>query len=192
MESILAVAQAAIGDVSTDENRSKNFGLIGAAFGLGFILGPYIGGRLSAPGVSFYHLFTTPRWFGATTPIWFAAAQAATNATFVFFTLPGDAHHTSHRTVERGRFGEQRQSRLHLLQCLQPCPGSCLHPCRLHRRISHVHRSVHCGVDADRGSGSAVHCAVPSYVRRNVDPNGQRHTSLRGTASRQSLVPSAG
>ena len=87
MESILAVAQAAIGDVSTDENRSKNFGLIGAAFGLGFILGPYIGGRLSAPGVSFYHLFTTPRWFGATTPFWFAAALAATNATFVFFTL---------------------------------------------------------------------------------------------------------
>ncbi len=84
----LAVAQAAIGDVSTDENRSKNFGLIGAAFGLGFILGPYIGGRLSAPGVSFYHLFTTPSWFGATTPFWFAAALSAANATFVFFTLP--------------------------------------------------------------------------------------------------------
>lgn len=84
----LAVAQAAIGDVSTDENRAKNFGLIGAAFGLGFILGPYIGGRLSAPNVSFYGLFHTPQWFGATTPFWFAAGLAALNAMFVFFTLP--------------------------------------------------------------------------------------------------------
>ena len=33
-----AVAQAAIGDVSTNENRAKNFGVIGAAFGLGFLL----------------------------------------------------------------------------------------------------------------------------------------------------------
>ncbi len=84
----LAVAQAAIGDVSTNENRAKNFGLIGAAFGLGFILGPYIGGRLSAPNASFYGLFDTPNWFGATTPFWFAAGLAAINATFVFLTFP--------------------------------------------------------------------------------------------------------
>ena len=95
----LAVAQASIGDVSTNENRAKNFGLIGAAFGLGFILGPYIGGRLSAPGVSFYHLFTTPKWFGATTPFWFAAILAALNAAFVFFTLPETLTHKSERKV---------------------------------------------------------------------------------------------
>jgi MFS transporter, DHA1 family, tetracycline resistance protein len=95
----LAVAQAAIGDVSTNENRAKNFGLIGAAFGLGFILGPYIGGRLSAPGVSFYGLFTTPKWFGATTPFWFAAALAALNALFVFLTLPETLTHRSDRKV---------------------------------------------------------------------------------------------
>ena len=89
----LAVAQAAIGDVSTDENRAKNFGLIGAAFGLGFILGPYIGGRLSAPNISFYGLFDTPSWFGATTPFWFAAGLAAVNAAFVFFTLPETLKH---------------------------------------------------------------------------------------------------
>jgi MFS transporter, DHA1 family, tetracycline resistance protein len=95
----LAVAQAAIGDVSTNENRAKNFGLIGAAFGLGFILGPYIGGRLSAPGVSFYGLFTTPKWFGATTPFWFAAALAGLNALFVFLTLPETLTHRSDRKV---------------------------------------------------------------------------------------------
>ncbi len=84
----LAVAQAAIGDVSTNENRAKNFGLIGAAFGLGFILGPYIGGRLSAPDTSFYGLFDTPSWFGATTPFLFASLLAALNAASVFFRLP--------------------------------------------------------------------------------------------------------
>ncbi len=91
----LAVAQAAIGDVSTDENRAKNFGLVGAAFGLGFILGPYIGGRLSAPNTSFYRLFTTPGWFGATTPFWFAAALSAVNATVVLLTFPETLKHRS-------------------------------------------------------------------------------------------------
>ena len=98
----LAVAQAAIGDVSTNENRAKNFGLIGAAFGLGFILGPYIGGRLSAPHVSFYGLFTTPSWFGATTPFWFAAGLAALNATFVFLRLPETIKEKTHNKFHIG------------------------------------------------------------------------------------------
>jgi MFS transporter, DHA1 family, tetracycline resistance protein len=84
----LAVAQAAIGDVSTNENRSKNFGLIGAAFGLGFILGPYIGGKLSQPNASVYGLFHTPSWFSVTTPFYFAAILAALNAIAVFLRLP--------------------------------------------------------------------------------------------------------
>ena len=36
----IAVAQAAVADVSTPENRTRNFGLVGATFGLGFIMGP--------------------------------------------------------------------------------------------------------------------------------------------------------
>ncbi|GDX33644.1 tetracycline resistance MFS efflux pump [Actinomycetes bacterium] len=84
----LAVAQAAIGDVSTNENRAKNFGLLGAAFGLGFIIGPYLGGRLSSPDTSFYGLFHTPSWFGATTPFWFAAIIALANAVSVLVTFP--------------------------------------------------------------------------------------------------------
>ena len=39
----ITTASAYIADVSTDENRAKNFGMIGAAFGLGFIIGPVIG-----------------------------------------------------------------------------------------------------------------------------------------------------
>jgi DHA1 family tetracycline resistance protein-like MFS transporter len=43
----ISTAQAYIADVSPPEDRAKNFGLIGAAFGLGFIMGPAIGGMLS-------------------------------------------------------------------------------------------------------------------------------------------------
>ncbi|HUR28405.1 MAG TPA: MFS transporter, partial [Planctomycetota bacterium] len=51
----ISTAQAYIADVTTPENRAKEMGLIGAAFGLGFTLGPLIGGELttlspSAPG----------------------------------------------------------------------------------------------------------------------------------------------
>ncbi|CAB4886647.1 unannotated protein [freshwater metagenome] len=84
----LAVAQAAIGDISTNANRAKNFGLLGAAFGLGFVIGPYLGGRLSAPNASFYGLFHTPSWFGAATPFWFAAILAAINCCLIITLLP--------------------------------------------------------------------------------------------------------
>ena len=76
----IAVAQAAIADVSTPENRAKNFGLMGAAFGMGFILGPYLGGQLSDPS----HF----SWFNAATPFWFAAILAFTNTLSVIYLLP--------------------------------------------------------------------------------------------------------
>lgn len=76
----IAVAQAAIADVSTPANRTKNFGLIGAAFGVGFILGPYLGGKLSDP--TFVH------WFTAATPFWFAAGLSFLNVLSVIFLLP--------------------------------------------------------------------------------------------------------
>ena len=41
-----SVASACVADISTDDNRTKNFGLINAGFGLGFIIGPIIGGTL--------------------------------------------------------------------------------------------------------------------------------------------------
>jgi len=48
--SSIGVAQAYISDVTTRENRSKGMGLIGAAFGLGFVFGPLIGGLLAEYG----------------------------------------------------------------------------------------------------------------------------------------------
>lgn len=76
----IAVAQAAIADVSSPENRAKNFGLIGAAFGMGFILGPYLGGVLSDPSYV--------SWFNAATPFWFAAGLALINTLSVIYILP--------------------------------------------------------------------------------------------------------
>jgi DHA1 family tetracycline resistance protein-like MFS transporter len=44
-------ATAYIADISTEETRAKNFGLVGAAFGLGFIIGPALGGLLAGWGI---------------------------------------------------------------------------------------------------------------------------------------------
>ena len=76
----IAIAQAVIADSTAPENRAKNFGIIGAAFGLGFIFGPYIGGKLSDP--------TVLHWFNATTPFWFAACLAMVNTISVIIFLP--------------------------------------------------------------------------------------------------------
>lgn len=76
----ISVAQASIADFTAPENRSKNFGLMGAAFGFGFIIGPYLGGKLSDP--SFIS------WFNPTTPFWFAAILAFLNFIFVLTVFP--------------------------------------------------------------------------------------------------------
>src|ERR671933_305247 len=53
----ISTAQAYIADVTTPENRAKGMGLIGAAFGLGFTLGPAIGGILSKWDISLPFIF---------------------------------------------------------------------------------------------------------------------------------------
>jgi DHA1 family tetracycline resistance protein-like MFS transporter len=67
-------AYAYIADISPPEKRAQNFGFIGAAFGIGFVLGPSIGGLLGTLG---------PR-----VPFLAAAALALLNATFGLFALP--------------------------------------------------------------------------------------------------------
>jgi DHA1 family tetracycline resistance protein-like MFS transporter len=70
----ISTAQAYIADVTPPQDRAKGMGLVGAAFGLGFIFGPAIGGILS-------------RW-GIGVPFFFAAALAFSNAVLLYFTLP--------------------------------------------------------------------------------------------------------
>ncbi len=70
----ISTAQGYIADITTKEERAKGMGLIGAAFGLGFIFGPAIGGILS-------------RW-GIHVPFFFAAGLCFANAVLLYFTLP--------------------------------------------------------------------------------------------------------
>jgi DHA1 family tetracycline resistance protein-like MFS transporter len=69
----ISVAQAYISDITSIEDRGKAFGLIGAAFGLGFIIGPVTGGLLVG--------------FGAQVPPFFAAGLALINMLLVTFLL---------------------------------------------------------------------------------------------------------
>lgn len=71
----ISVAQAYITDITDEENRARGLGLIGAAFGLGFIIGPAAGGVLSAGG----------RY---AVPAFFAAGVAFLNWIAVWFWLP--------------------------------------------------------------------------------------------------------
>jgi DHA1 family tetracycline resistance protein-like MFS transporter len=81
----ISVAQAVIADVSTPESRGKNFGLVGAAFALGFILGPLIGGVLSSRETG---------WFAhVTTPFLFAAFLSFINVLSVKYQLPETNKH---------------------------------------------------------------------------------------------------
>ncbi|MCS4300882.1 TCR/Tet family MFS transporter [Chryseobacterium sp. BIGb0232] len=70
----ISTASAYIADISTDEDRAKNFGLIGAAFGLGFIIGPVIGGLLGH--------------YGARVPFYFAAILCMVNFLYGLLILP--------------------------------------------------------------------------------------------------------
>jgi len=95
----ISTAQAYIADITTKENRAKGMGLIGAAFGLGFIFGPALGGILS-------------RW-GIHVPFFFAGSLCFANALLLFFTLPETVtkDHPARTSAAGGRgLGELLQS----------------------------------------------------------------------------------
>ncbi|RYY40973.1 MAG: MFS transporter [Chitinophagaceae bacterium] len=77
-------ASAYIADISTAENRAKNFGLVGAAFGMGFIIGPVIGGLLGS--------------FGPRTPFMVAAGLCFLNVLYGYFVLPESLPENRRRT----------------------------------------------------------------------------------------------
>jgi DHA1 family tetracycline resistance protein-like MFS transporter len=67
-------ANAYIADVTPAEQRAAKFGMLGAAFGLGFIIGPALGGMLGGMGLRY--------------PFWAAAGLSLANAAYGFFILP--------------------------------------------------------------------------------------------------------
>lgn len=89
----VSVAQAVIADITPPKDRTKRFALIGAAFGLGFVLGPYIGSKLATPNLDFFGLFNTPLWFNPATPFWFTTILSLINLLLVLLLLPETHEH---------------------------------------------------------------------------------------------------
>ncbi|MEQ9374343.1 MAG: TCR/Tet family MFS transporter [Imperialibacter sp.] len=96
-------ASAYIADISTPEKRAQNFGIIGAAFGLGFIIGPVIGGLLGQ--------------YGSRVPFFAAAALALLNWLYGYFVLP-----ESLPPDKRRPFSIRRANPLGSLKALQKYP----------------------------------------------------------------------
>lgn len=82
----ISTAMAYISDVSTPENKAKNFGLVGAAFGIGFIIGPVIGGLLGQ--------------FGSRVPFYAAAILCFVNFIYGYFVLPESLKPEKRRAFE--------------------------------------------------------------------------------------------
>jgi len=99
----IATAQAYVADSTTPENRAKGMGIVGAAFGLGFIFGPAIGGFLS-------------QWGHAAPPL-FAAALSLANFAAAWFYLPESLKRTPGEGVP------VRRSRIQALEraLARPC-----------------------------------------------------------------------
>lgn len=76
----IAVIYSAIADISDKKSKTKNFGLVGMAFGIGFIIGPFIGGVTSNPEIV--------SWFNYATPFWLAAALITINLLLVQVWFP--------------------------------------------------------------------------------------------------------
>jgi len=81
-----STASAYIADISTAETRAKNFGLIGAAFGMGFIIGPAIGGLLTGWGIR--------------APFYAAAILTFLNWLYGYFVLPESLAKENRRKFE--------------------------------------------------------------------------------------------
>ena len=100
----VATATAYIADITPPEKRSQRFGLIGAAFGLGFIIGPVVGGELGE---------LSPR-----APFYAAAGLAFANFLFGFFILP-----ESLTMRKRRRFDIRRANPLGAIMAFRPYPA---------------------------------------------------------------------
>jgi DHA1 family tetracycline resistance protein-like MFS transporter len=99
-----STAAAYMADISAPHERAASFGLVGAAFGAGFVLGPVLGGVLAE--------------YGTRAPFWLAALLAAGNAVFGYFVLRETVTPARRRT-----FDLRRANPLGALRALGALPG---------------------------------------------------------------------
>jgi multidrug resistance protein len=87
----ISVAQAMVSDISSPKERAKNFGILGSAFGFGFVIGPAIGGLLSK--------------FGMQVPFFFAAGIAILGVLLtLFFLKETNQNKTGRSTKKKSHF----------------------------------------------------------------------------------------
>jgi MFS transporter, DHA1 family, tetracycline resistance protein len=102
----ITVAQAYIADITPPEKRSARMGLVGMAFGLGFILGPILG-------------WLSSKYFGLRGPGWTAASLCALNFICAFVRLPESWQPAAHSVTQRPHIEQwlhiMRTPRLNLL-----------------------------------------------------------------------------
>ena len=91
----IPTAQAYIADITTPENRAKGMGLLGAAFGLGFIFGPALGGLLSR--------------ISPAAPMWCGSALCFANFAAAWFLLP-ESRVAGHASAAVGRIEAFRRA----------------------------------------------------------------------------------
>lgn len=101
---IFGPANATMADISSDEERAKGFGLVGAAFGIGFMIGPAIGGLLGA--------------YGTRTPFFVASAIAGLTFFYGLFFFPETMSENSRRP-----FSFKRANPIGALFSLRKTPG---------------------------------------------------------------------
>lgn len=101
---IFGPANAAMADISSEEDRAKGFGLVGAAFGIGFIVGPALGGLLGE--------------FGTRTPFFVAAGLAAVTFAYGYFAFPETMD-----TDRRREFSFKRANPIGALLSIKKIPG---------------------------------------------------------------------
>lgn len=99
-----STASAYMADISAPQDRAARFGMVGAAFGAGFVLGPVIGGLLAE--------------YGTRAPFWMAAALAAGNALFGWIVLRETVTDATRRS-----FSWRRANPLGALRSLGRLPG---------------------------------------------------------------------
>ena len=101
---IFGPANAVMADISNAEDRAKSFGLVGAAFGIGFMIGPAIGGLLGE--------------FGTRTPFFVASAMAGLTFIYGWFAFPETMPEASRRD-----FSWRRANPVGALLALRQLPG---------------------------------------------------------------------
>ena len=116
----LTIAYSALADVSDKKTKTKNFGLIGMAFGLGFVIGPFIGGQLANPNLV--------SWFDYSTPFLAAAILAVINLLLAYKFFPETLQESKHSKLSlldginniKKAFTYTSLRNLFLIVCLSP------------------------------------------------------------------------